>query len=239
MMCKSGEVPVFSLRNVTAGYSLKADRNVTPALICPSLDLYPFPPVFLFGPNGSGKSTLLKVLDGLVEAREGSVHRNFGFIPAEGCRQAARDTPFSVYLHQHPYLFAGTVGYNAAFACRIAGLGRKESMTRAEKALEIVGLSGYAPRRHRRLSGGEAQRVALARVIASEAKVLLLDEPTASADARSAALVASTLKNLAEQGRILIVATHDEDLPGKVSPEGNGRILHMDRGRIVSDSMEY
>ncbi len=237
-MRESGESPVFSLRNVVVSYSSKSDRNASPSLVCPALDLYPSPPAFLFGPNGSGKSTLLKVLDGLVEAREGSVHRNFGFIPALGAGKAARDAPFSVYLHQHPYLFAGTVGYNAAFACRAGGQPRKESMARAEKALEIVGLSGYSSRRHRRLSGGEAQRVALARVIASDAKVLLLDEPTASADAGSASLVAFALRNLAAQGRVLIIATHDDALPSLVTPEGNGRILHMDRGRIVSDSME-
>ncbi|MDP2792444.1 MAG: ABC transporter ATP-binding protein [Rectinemataceae bacterium] len=197
-----------------------------PALSCPRLDLREGETVFLTGPNGSGKTTFLKALNALVEPSAGAI----GY--RDGSEALRRDT---VYLHQHPYIFSGTVGYNAGFACRAAGIPAAGIRQRSEAALELVGLSEYSARRHRQLSGGEAQRVALARVIASGAKVFLLDEPTASADAESARLISGALLSLVRQGKTLVISTHDPGFLLDFATVRRCRNLGFSRGVLISD----
>jgi tungstate transport system ATP-binding protein len=234
----SPALPLFRLRDIEIRYAAtipsRSAARSGPDFACLSLELAASPTVFLVGPNGSGKSTFLKLLDGLIRPSAGSLEY-LGPVPAQGRRSA--------YLHQHPYLLAGTVGYNAAYACLAAGFSAPESHRRAAQALASLGLEGFESRRHRRLSGGEAQRVALARIIASEAPVLLLDEPTASADAESARLIGLALAALSAAGRSLVISTHDPSFiddfsagntPGS-APSGAHRVLTFSHGRIVAD----
>ncbi len=221
-----GAALLYSVRDLEIRYNRK--RPGQPDLCCPSLDIREGETVFLTGPNGSGKTTFLKALNALVDPAAGSV----GY--RRGPDALRRET---VYLHQHPYIFSGTVRYNAGFACRAAGLPDAEVVARAEAALDIVGLAEYSARRHRQLSGGEAQRVALARVIAAGTKVLLLDEPTASADAESARLIAHALLALAREGRTLVVSTHDPAFIRDFSSLRGYRNLEFSHGSVVSDSV--
>ncbi len=180
----------------------------------------------LVGPNGSGKTTLLKVLNGLLAPSAGSIEFLGEDIARSGAMRAR-----SVYLHQHAYIMAGTVSYNVAFGGRARGLPRPEVEARAARAMEALGLEDFGRRRHRALSGGEAQRVSLARAFAAGADVLLLDEPTASADSASRELILRAL--LARAGATIVFSTHDEGLASELAD----RILRLDRGAIV-DTLE-
>lgn len=209
-----------------------------PALSIPSLRIEEGQCVALLGPNGSGKTTLLKLFNGLLPESgrgcacggtllfrgESLVRGGERFIP----RSLRRDT---IYMHQQPYVLSGGVARNMAFACGARGLSGRAAAETAREALRLVGLEALAGRRRRGLSGGEAQRLALARVIASGAGILLLDEPTAGVDAASRDRIAETLSMLARKGATIVFSTHEPEILGGVA----GRIISFERGAIVGD----
>jgi len=163
--------------------------------------------VGLIGPNGSGKSTLLKLLGFLEEPTYGSI-----FFKGQKAAPFSSEVRFKVtLLTQEPYLMRRTVFENIAYGLKIRG-DTKDLNKRVEEALALVGLApeNFARRRWSALSGGEAQRVALAARLVLKPEVLLLDEPTASVDADSARLIRdASLKAREEWGTTLVVATHD------------------------------
>jgi tungstate transport system ATP-binding protein len=185
----------------------------------------------LIGPNGSGKSTFLKLL-GFLEAP------TYGTILFQG-RKAA---PFSkvirsrvTLLIQEPYLMRRSVFDNVAYGLKIRGDNR-ETRSRVGKVLERVGLEpeSFARRKWTALSGGEAQRVALAARLILKPNVLLLDEPTASVDAHSARLIRkASLKARDEWGTTLVVATHD----WQWLYETCDSILHLLQGRVFKKGL--
>lgn len=180
----------------------------------------------LIGPNGSGKSTLLKLLGFLEEPTYGSI-----------LFQGRKAAPFSkvvrsrvTLLIQEPYLMRRSVFDNVAYGLKIRGDNR-EIRSRVSKVLEQVGLEpeNFARRKWTALSGGEAQRVALAARLILKPNVLLLDEPTASVDAHSARLIRkASLKAREEWGTTLVVATHD----WQWLYETCDSILHLLQGRL-------
>lgn len=180
----------------------------------------------LIGPNGSGKSTLLKLLGFLEEPTYGTI-----------LFQGRRAAPFSkvvrfrvTLLSQEPYLMRRSVFDNVAYGLKIRG-DNHETRSRVNKVLEQVGLEpeSFARRKWTALSGGEAQRVALAARLILKPNVLLLDEPTASVDAHSARLIRkASLKAREEWGTTLVVATHD----WQWLYETCDSILHLLQGRL-------
>ncbi|HUX38035.1 MAG TPA: energy-coupling factor ABC transporter ATP-binding protein [Rectinemataceae bacterium] len=217
--------PFFEIRDLD--FSWDAGREGRPALSIASLALGEGQRVALVGPNGSGKTSLLKLLNGLTVPRGGSI-----LFEGETAWSSAPLRKRSVYLHQHPFLLAGTVSYNVGFGCGRLGLGRAEREDRITRSLARLGLAGFGRRRHRALSGGEAQRVALARALATGADILLLDEPTASADRESAALIARVLGEEAERGATIVIATHETALAGGFA----NRTIRLEAGTIVEDT---
>ncbi len=159
------------------------------------------------GPNGSGKSTLLKALAFLIPSS--------GEIIFDGAPAAGREAEIrreATYLHQEPYLLKRSVCENVAYGLRLRGADKKLVEERTAESLEAVGLDfrEFAPRPWYRLSGGEAQRVALAARLALRPKALLLDEPTANVDDASAQLVMGAAERAArEYGAAVVVSTHD------------------------------
>ena len=216
---------LFEVRDLD--FSWDSGRGGKPALSIPSLAIGEGQSVALLGPNGSGKTSLLKLLNGLAAPGSGSI-----LFEGEAAWGSARLRKRSVYLHQHPFLLAGTVSYNVGFGCGRLGLGRAEKEDRITRALERLGLGGFGRRRHRALSGGEAQRVALARALATGADILLLDEPTASADRESAALIARILAEEADRGATIVIATHETALSGAFAR----RTIRLEAGTIVEDT---
>jgi energy-coupling factor transporter ATP-binding protein EcfA2 len=182
--------------------------------------------VALLGPNGSGKTTFLKALNGLLKPSSGRLLFKGGEAASSGELRRR-----SVYLHQQPYILAGSVSYNVSFGARSRSTAKAEAERRALEAMALLGLAGFERRRHRALSGGEAQRVALARALASGADILLLDEPTASADAASRELIIRALRRVAGEGATIVFSTHDETVASELAD----RALSFERGRITDD----
>ena len=155
------------------------------------------PPTVLIGPNGSGKTTLIKLAMGLLAPTTGSVRS-----PSPELAPRRRAIVF-----QKPVMLRRTAGSNVAYALKAAG--RPSDWASVEKLLDRVGLAALAHRPARRLSGGEQQRLALARAAALEPEVLFLDEPCASLDPAATRAVEEIVRTLAARGTRIVMTTHD------------------------------
>ena len=168
--------------------------------------------VVLLGPNGAGKTTLLRALAGLIRIRRGHVELDDTVLddPAAGIRVLPERRPIGVLFQDYllfPHLSALD---NVAFGMRTHGLSRREARARAGEWLERMGLQGHGRAHPRALSGGQAQRVALARALATDPRLLLLDEPLAALDASSRAELRRELRrHLASYRGTTLVVTHD------------------------------
>lgn len=150
----------------------------------------------LTGPSGSGKSTLLGIIAGMVEPAAGRVHREGGIRVG--------------WVFQNPFGVARRTAFDHVVLPFLArGLARPDAEERAAEVLVRFGLGDRGTSPYRDLSGGEAQRLMLARAVASEPDVLLVDEPTAQLDRCTAARVNQAVRELAGHGFAVVVATHD------------------------------
>jgi molybdate transport system ATP-binding protein len=166
----------------------------------------------LLGPNGSGKSTALRALAGLVPIDAGHITLDGQTLddPATGAWVPPQHRPIGVVFQDY-LLFPNLSALdNVAFGLRRAGAGKDAARAEARRWLERVGLSSHATNRPAHLSGGQAQRVALARALATQPRVLLLDEPLAALDAGARTQLRSDLRrHLATFPGVRILVTHD------------------------------
>ena len=183
-----------------------------------TLVLSPGPPTLLLGPNGSGKTTLLKLAMGLLTPVAGRI------LYAAGAEVARRRCAI---VFQKPVMLRRSAARNVAFALKAAA--RAPEAATIEHLLQAVGLGTLAARPARRLSGGEQQRLALARALARDPDVLFLDEPTASLDPAATKSVEDIIVRTAERGVKIVMATHDlgqaRRLAGEVVLLANGSIV--------------
>ena len=186
----------------------------------------------LTGANGAGKSTLLSILAFLTPPTSGEIFYagnrvdwNHGSV--EEYRRKV------TLLHQSPYLFGGSVHDNVAFGLKVRGIPGEEQRRIVDRALDGVGLQGFRDRKARELSGGEAQRVAMARALALNPEVLLLDEPLANIDRETAGLLETVIASLPARGTTVVMTTHDPDHPGRL----NGESILLEGGRHVLQSL--
>lgn len=162
----------------------------------------------ILGPSGSGKSTLLHLL-GLLE-RQDAGRVLLGGREVDASDRDARLSMAAVF--QRPYLFKGSVAQNVAYGLAARGVARARRGALVEAALERVGLSGYSERSALALSGGEAQRVSLARALVVEPRVLLLDEPLASLDPLLKRRLTREFAQIVQDSDVTVVwVTHDQD----------------------------
>ncbi len=154
----------------------------------------------LVGPNGAGKSSILRMLHGLSPLTEGHLSWN-----GEGRHPRAR----LGYVFQTPVMLRRKVLDNLTYPLRLSGLTRKEARNRACAALEQVGLDTLAGHPARTLSGGERQKLALARALIRDPELLLLDEPCASLDGNATCAIEDILSTARAAGMRIIMATHD------------------------------
>ncbi|MGD8868557.1 MAG: ATP-binding cassette domain-containing protein, partial [Gemmatimonadales bacterium] len=178
----------------------------------------------IIGPSGSGKSSLLRLLNRLDEPTHGTV-----FLEGTDYREIApRALRRRVgMLLQQPYLFPGSVAANLAYGPEAQG--RTLSPNRAVELLERVGLAGYGERDVARLSGGEAQRISLARTLANEPEILLLDEPTSALDEAARLGVEELICNIIERRNLTcIIVTHDHAQAARMARHS----LRLEEGRI-------
>ena len=213
MRAPSGELPIeFDDVTVTAGTVTILDHVV--------LTLAPGAPTVLIGPNGSGKSTLLRVAMGLLAPSRGRIT----WAGLESVAPLKRAIVF-----QRPAMLRRSAAANVRFALRAAGIARSEQARRTDDLLELVGLGQLADRPARKLSGGEQQRLALARALARDPAVLFLDEPTASLDPTATKAVEDIIRSVSERNIKVVMATHDLGEARRLA----GDVVMLHRGRIV------
>ncbi|MBE0430975.1 MAG: ATP-binding cassette domain-containing protein [Dehalococcoidia bacterium] len=191
----------------------------------------------LIGPTGAGKTTLLRIMDLLEIPGSGEIYFHGQCVPRSGKRRLEIRRRMS-FVQQKPRVFDASVYDNIACGLNWRGEDRIMTAGKVDRILETVGLQGYRDRNARTLSGGEAQRVALARSLVLEPEVLLLDEPTANLDPVSAAKVEQLISQIAEQrNTTMIMATHDmsqgQQLADRIGVLLDGRLVQTgDAGDI-------
>lgn len=179
----------------------------------------------IVGPSGSGKTSFLRLLNRLDEPTSGTV-----FLDGADYRQIPpRDLRRRVgMVAQRPFLFLGTVADNVRFGPRQRGEALADSIV--QNLLERVGLSGYGPREVSNLSGGEAQRVSLARSLANTPEVLLMDEPTSALDESAKLEVESLIRDVIRDNRLTcVIVTHDSAQAARMADSA----LVLEAGRAV------
>ena len=189
---------------------------------------------FLVGPSGSGKSTIIKMITGEIRPTSGSVHVN-GY-SLERIRK--REIPYmrrtvGVVFQDFRLIANKTVYDNVAFAMRVIGAREKEIQERVPYVLELVGLDSKATRHPNELSGGEQQRLAIARALVNNPSTIIADEPTGNLDPELALEIMSLLQEINNLGTTMLVVTHAQNLVEMF----NKRTIVIHDGLIVGDGV--
>jgi len=190
---------------------------------------------FLVGPSGSGKSTIIKLITGELKPTSGTVHVN-GY-SLERIRK--REIPYlrrtvGVVFQDFRLISKMTVYDNVAFAMRVIGSREREIKERVPYVLDLVGLSSKEHRHPGELSGGEQQRLAIARALINNPSTIIADEPTGNLDPQMSFEIMSLLQEINNLGTTMLVVTHAKDLVERF----NKRTIVIHDGLIVSDGME-
>ena len=191
--------------------------------------------VFLIGPSGSGKSTIIKMITGELKPTSGTVHVN-GY-SLERIRK--REIPYlrrtvGVVFQDFRLIDKMTVYENVAFAMRVVGAKEKEIRERVPYVLELVGLESKMNRHPNEMSGGEQQRLAIARALVNNPSTIIADEPTGNLDPERSFEIMALLQEINNLGTTMLVVTHDQNL---VKLFGK-RTISINDGLVVSDGLE-
>ena len=222
---------IISARNLHKSY------GNNPVLRNVSLDIYPGESVAIMGPSGSGKTTLLHALSGIIKLDAGSVLFNgpAGQVAVESLsereRTSLRANSFGFVFQQGLLVPELTAEENVSLAAMIAGVPRQQARSISADLLNRLGLGQMLDRRMGEMSGGQAQRVAIARSQVNGAPVTFADEPTGALDSKTAReVMALLLTMIPQQGKTLLVVTHDPNVAAACS-----RVVYLQDGQIVSD----
>ncbi|MBS4008741.1 MAG: cell division ATP-binding protein FtsE [Clostridium sp.] len=188
--------------------------------------------VFLVGESGAGKSTLIRLLCRELLPTEGSIKVHGRDI----ARLKRREVPFfrrniGVVFQDFRLLENRTVYENVAFAMQVVGATGREMRRRVPDALQLVGLAAKAKMKPLELSGGEQQRVCLARAIVNQPSLIIADEPTGNLDPRTSMGIMDALKTINIRGTTVIMASHDKEIVDAMRQ----RVLVLDGGKVVRD----
>ena len=221
---------MIEFKNVTKSYSAG-----NTALNGVSMQIEDGEFVFLVGPSGSGKSTIIRLITGELKPSSGHVHVN-GYSLAKLRRGEApylRRT-VGVVFQDFRLIPKMTVYDNVAFAMRVVGAREREIRERVPYVLDLVGLSAKEHRHPGELSGGEQQRLAIARALINNPSTIIADEPTGNLDPQMSFEIMTLLQEINNLGTTMLVVTHAKDLVERFGK----RTIVINDGLIVSDGME-
>ncbi len=221
---------MIEFTDVTKSYSVG-----TQALKGVSLQIEDGEFVFLVGPSGSGKSTIIKLITGELKPTSGDVHVN-GYSLS---RIRKKEIPFlrrtvGVVFQDFRLIDTKTVYENVAFAMRVIGAREQEIRERVPYVLELVGLENKSHRHPGELSGGEQQRLAIARALVNNPSTIIADEPTGNLDPARSLEIMSLLQEINNLGTTVLVVTHEKDLVERFA----NRVVAIDDGLVISDGMD-
>jgi cell division transport system ATP-binding protein len=217
---------VISFSQVWKRYpgGLEALRNVTFTIAAGEM-------VFVTGPSGAGKSTVLKLIAAIERPSGGSVivnGQNVGALRPGAIPYLRRN--FGLIFQDHKLLFDRNAFENVMLPLHVNGFERREAARRVRAALDKVGLLAKEKAYPITLSGGEQQRLAIARAIVHRPAILLADEPTGNLDAGYAADIGELFRSFNQVGVTVVIATHDEALAARLQP----RVVALKAGVVVS-----
>ena len=197
-----------------------------------SLDIDEGEFVFLVGPSGSGKTTIIKLLTGEVRADSGELEVNgFDLTNMRRRRLPKLRRTLGVIFQDFRLIEDKTVYENVAFAMHVIGASHREIRERVPYVLRLVGLDGREKRLPQELSGGEQQRVAVARALVNSPRLIIADEPTGNLDPTKSLELMLLLQKINELGTTVLVVTHEKELVNAFSK----RVISLEKGSVVSD----
>jgi putative ABC transport system ATP-binding protein len=225
-------MPILEARNVTREYRMKAET--VRALADVTIAIEPGEFTAILGTSGSGKSTLLNLFGGLDRPTTGEIlFDDRSLAPLSSWEMSRyRLRRVGMIFQSFNLIPTMTARENVSLALAFAGLSKGERRKRAVELLDRVGLAQRAGHLPSELSGGEQQRVSIARAIANQPQVLLADEPTGNLDSARAAEVIGVLDEMRERdGKTVVLVTHDQELAGRYAT----RTIRLKDGRVVGN----
>jgi putative ABC transport system ATP-binding protein len=223
-------MPILEARNVTREYRMSAET--VRALAGVSVAIEPGEFFALIGSSGSGKSTLLNLFGGLDRPTGGEILFDGQSLEPLSSREMSRYRlrRVGMIFQSFNLIPTMTASENVALALAFAGLSKGEREKRSIELLDRVGLAARAGHRPSELSGGEQQRVSIARAIANQPQVLLADEPTGNLDSSRAAEVVGLLDEMRRRdGKTIVLVTHDRELADRYAT----RVVRLKDGKVI------
>ena len=220
---------ILEAKDVTKEYQMGSEE--VHALAGVSVAIEPGEFVAILGTSGSGKSTLLNLFGGLDRPTAGDISFNGKSLAPLSSREMARYRLRSIGMIFQSFNLIPTMTarQNVALALAFAGMKQSERQERSKELLERVGLGARVDHRPSELSGGEQQRVSIARALANDPQVLLADEPTGNLDSARAAELLELLKTMQRDGKTIVMVTHDQELANQFAD----RIIKLKDGKLA------
>lgn len=232
MTTENNNEPIVQIQNVTKEF--KRDQFVIPVLMGINLTLDQGGFMALMGPSGSGKSTLLNLVAGLDKPTTGSVivcGTNLGQT-SQGALSKWRSRHIGFIFQLYNLIPVLTAYENVELPLTLTHLNRRQRNEHVKAALEVVGLADRMEHYPRQLSGGQEQRVSIARAIATDPTLIVADEPTGDLDAKAGGEILDIMQRLNDEfGKTIIMVTHDPNAAARAK-----RILHLEKGVLVDDA---
>ena len=220
---------IFKVRNLKKVYDSKIVLNVD------NLNFQEGKIYAIVGPNGSGKTTLLNILNLLEKPNGGQIFFHDQEITNKSNSDTLEIRRRITLVNQDPFLFHSTVYDNIAYGLKIRSIPSEVQKNRIRSALNIVGLSGFKDRKANQLSGGEAQRVVIARALVIEPEILFLDEPTTSIDQKHIDVVERIIKKIKKEIKTTVIfTTHDLSQAYRLADE----VISLLDGQIIKQVPE-
>ena len=191
--------------------------------------------VFLVGPSGSGKTTIMKLITGEIRPTSGEIIVNdFDMSKIKRRKLPKMRRTLGVIFQDYRLIENMNVYDNVAFAMRVVGAREKEIKDRVPYVLELVGLESKMNRHPHEMSGGEQQRLAIARALVNNPSTIIADEPTGNLDPERSFEIMALLQEINNLGTTMLVVTHEKSLVEQF----NKRVIAIDEGLVVSDGMD-
>ncbi len=228
---QNGQMPLIKIENL--GRTYKLGETTIDALRSVDLMVQVNEYVAIMGPSGSGKTTLMNMIGLLDTPDRGEYWLNGELVSELGDSRLAklRNREIGFVFQTFNLLNRANALHNVEMPLIYAGFGRKERLSRADRALEQVGLADRARHRPVEMSGGQRQRVAIARALVTEPSILLADEPTGNLDSATGADIMSLFDQLQKAGQTIILVTHEASVAAHADRE-----VHILDGTIASDT---